>query len=82
MKNADKTSRVLRGIHHYLIYFALVAFVVTCCMLLFLNTLSQNLGIAFTAENLQAAAKLTFANVVLLSLLFTVIDFVLSLIHI
>ncbi|MDD6643177.1 MAG: HAMP domain-containing sensor histidine kinase [Firmicutes bacterium] len=76
MKNADKTSRVLRGIHHYLIYFALVAFVVTCCMLLFLNTLSQNLGIAFTEENLQAAAKVTFANVVLLSLLFTVIDFV------
>lgn len=76
MKNADKTNRVLRGIHNYMIYFALVAFVVTCCMLLFLNTLSQNLGIDFTEENLEAAAKLTFANVVLLSLLFTVIDFV------
>ncbi|MGN1307079.1 MAG: ATP-binding protein [Faecousia sp.] len=76
MKNGDKTNRVLRGIHHYIIYFALVAFVVTCCMLLFLNTLSRDLGISFTEENLEAAAKLTFANVILLSLLFTVIDFV------
>ncbi len=33
MKSGDKTSRVLRGIQNYMIYFAPVAFVVTCCSL-------------------------------------------------
>lgn len=47
---------------------------VTCCMMLFLSILSNTLDIKFTEENLNVAAKLTFGNVVLLSLLFVVMD--------
>lgn len=42
--------------------------------MLFVSALSQSLGVTLNAENLNAAAKLTFGNVVLLSLLFSVID--------
>ncbi|MBQ8689373.1 MAG: HAMP domain-containing histidine kinase [Clostridia bacterium] len=65
---------IFRAIGHYFTFFLLVAFVVTCCMTLFVTTLSNNMGIALTSENLNAAAKITFWNVILISLLFTVID--------
>ncbi|MBQ8497661.1 MAG: HAMP domain-containing histidine kinase [Clostridia bacterium] len=42
--------------------------------MLFVSVLSESLEIELTNENLQTAAKLTFVNVVLLSVLFTVID--------
>ena len=65
---------VWRSLGHYLIFFALVAFVITCCMTLFVTVLSATLNIELTGENLGTAAKLTFANVLLLSALFTFID--------
>lgn len=58
----------------FLIIFALVAFVVTCCFLLFLSVLQREYGMTFDEEHLQLAAKATFANVLLLSLAFTAID--------
>ena len=67
-------KRVLRGISRYLVFFLLVAFLVTCCVSLFTSTLVESLGVTLTGENLTAAAKLTFVNVIVLSLLFTVID--------
>lgn len=66
--------RFLRGLSHYLLFFMLAAFVVTCCISLFTTALVQSLGVELTAETLNVAAKLTFANVMLLSLLFTLID--------
>ena len=69
-------KRVLQAVSHYSVFFLLVAFVVTCCMCLFLSTLSWSMGITFTAENIAAAAKLTFGNVVLLTLLFTIFDLI------
>lgn len=65
---------VLRAVYHYIIFFLLVAFVVTCCMSLFLNTMAANGNIVFSDENITAAAKITFVNVVLLTLLFSVVD--------
>lgn len=70
----NRLRSVLAAFHRYFIFFLLVAFVITCCMLLFLSVLSASLSLHFTEENLQAAAKLTFGNVVLLSLLLTVLD--------
>lgn len=67
--------KILKGIYHYLLFFMLIAFVVTCTMVLFVTVLSQSLHIEFTDENLNMAAKLTFCNVILLSILFTLIDF-------
>lgn len=67
-------QRLLSQLSHYLIFFLLVAFLVTCTMTLFVSTLSKDLHITLTGENLNRAAKLTFLNVILLSVLFTVID--------
>ena len=69
-------QRVLRAVNHYIVFFLLVAFAVTCCMMLFLNTLSATMGLVLNAENIGTAAKLTFGNVVLLTLLFTVFDLI------
>ena len=74
MKRQNGYPDLLQGVYHYLLFFVMVAFLVTCCMLLFVSTLSSTLGIMLTEEDLAAAAKLTFGNVVLLSLVFTVID--------
>ena len=68
--------RILRGISNYLVFFLLVAFAVTCCMLLFVSTLADSMGLVFTSENITQAAKLTFGNVVLITLLFAMIDLI------
>ncbi|MBP3656080.1 MAG: HAMP domain-containing histidine kinase [Clostridia bacterium] len=52
----------------------MTAFLVTCCIMLFTRTLIESLGVALTGENLNTAAKLTFINVLLLSLLITLFD--------
>ena len=68
--------RVLRAVSNYAVFFLLVAFAVTCCMLLFVTTLAKSMGLVFTPENVSAAAKLTFGNVVLLTLIFSTIDYI------
>lgn len=74
MKAQSRIRSVLKWLNHYFVFFLLVAFVITCCTMLFVTLLSYNLGIILTDENIGAAAKLTFLNVALLSLIFTVID--------
>ncbi|MBO5324143.1 MAG: HAMP domain-containing histidine kinase [Oscillospiraceae bacterium] len=67
---------ILRTVNNYVVFFLVVAFAVTCCMLLFVNTLADTMGLILTEENIAAAAKLTFGNVVLITLLFGTIDYV------
>ena len=67
-------KRFWRGLNHYLVFFLMVAFLVTCCILLFTQTLMDSLGIVLTGETLAMAARLTFGNVILLSVLFTLFD--------
>ena len=67
---------VLKAVNNYVVFFLTVAFAVSCCMLLFVNTLADSMGLVFTAENIGAAAKVTFLNVLLLTLLFGTIDYV------
>lgn len=74
MKTTDPFCRALRAINHFLVFFLLIAFVITCCMMLFIYTMSKTMDIALTADNIGAAAKITFANVLLLSLIVTIID--------
>ena len=74
MLEKKSVRMVLKWINNYVTFFLMVAFVITCCMMLFVKTLSSSLGITLTGENLNSAAKLTFGNVVLLSLIFSVID--------
>ena len=69
-----KAKKWLFSLWRYLIFFLLMAFVVSCCMVLFLNEVTRVTGLELTKEHIEQAAKLTFLNVVLLSLLCTVID--------
>lgn len=70
----DKIHSILKWLNNYVIFFFLVGFVTTCCMMLFMRTLMGTLDIQLTGENINSAAKLTFLNVLLLSLLFSGID--------
>ena len=67
---------MLKAINNYVVFFLTVAFAVSCCMLLFVNTLSDSMGLVFNKENIGTAAKVTFVNVLLLTLLFGTIDYV------
>lgn len=74
MKKEDLGHKIFRAIYHYVLFFLLVAFLVTCSMMLFVSVLADTLQLNLTSENISVAAKLTFGNVILLSVLFTVID--------
>ena len=67
---------ILRTVNNYVVFFLVVAFAVTCCMLLFVRTLANTMGLTFTEQNVAAAAKITFGNVLLLTLIFGTIDYV------
>lgn len=74
MRKETKIGLLFKIIHHYITFFLLSAFLITSCMMLFVSMMSRSLEIVFTDEHLANAAKLTFINVVLLSLLFTILD--------
>ena len=67
-------KKILRGIYNYFIFFLLAAFLVTCTTSLFVTVLADSLDIVLTDENVRLAAKMTFVNVLILSILFTLID--------
>lgn len=58
----------------FLVFFLLVAFVVTCCFFLFMDVMMEEMDLQLTNEHLQMAAKLTFLNVLLLSSVFSAAD--------
>lgn len=75
MMNRGRNWRpVLKAVSHYAVFFLLAAFFITCCMSLFVTVLARTMDLTFTDDNIQLAAKLTFANVVFLSAVFTLID--------
>ena len=76
MKKESAWNAVLRILYHYVLFFLLVAFLVSCTMSLFVSTLSGDLGLTLTEEDLARAAKLTFFDVLLLSVLITAVDIV------
>lgn len=69
------SKRILRALNNYLVFFLIVAFVVTCCTVLFVKTLANTMGSDFTEANIGDAAKLTFANVLLISFVSASIDY-------
>ena len=67
---------VLRAFSSFLLFFLTVGFVVSCCMMLFLNVLADTMGLEFTPVNIAAAAKITFINVLLITVIFKLIDYI------
>lgn len=74
MNKSEKFQKILFSVNHYVVFFLLMAFFITCCMMLFIETMISSMGITLTEDNIALAAKLTFANVVILSLICTVLD--------
>ena len=66
----------LREFSSFLLFFLTVGFVVSCCMMLFLNVLSKEMGLVYTPDNIAEAAKITFLNVVIITVLFKTADFI------
>ena len=65
-----------RALQNYVTFFLLVAFIVSCCMMLFVSTLADSMGLVFTKDNMTEAAKLTFGNVLLISFGAATIDYI------
>lgn len=76
MKRALKIRRVLQSLHSFLLFFLMCSFIITCCMVLFLSIMAKTMHINLSAEALSFAAKCTFGNVVFLSFLLSVFDFI------
>ena len=68
--------RMLRDFSDFLWFFLTVGFVVSCCMMLFLDVLSKEMGLVYTPENIAQAAKITFVNVIILTILFKTADYI------
>ena len=66
----------LREFSSFLLFFLSVGFVVSCCMMLFLDVLSKEMGLTYTSDNIAEAAKITFLNVVIITVLFKTADFI------
>ena len=73
---AVRNHPFFRALQYYITFFLLVSFIVTCCMALFVSTLANTMGITFTEDNIADAAKLTFGNVLLISMISATIDYI------
>ncbi len=74
MREHKPIIKILLSIYHYFCFFLFMAFVITCSTMLFVSTMTKTMEITLTEENINTAAILTFWNVVLLSLICTIID--------
>ena len=74
--NKHRKGPFFRALQNYVTFFLLVAFIVSCCMMLFVSILADSMGLVLNKENLAAAAKLTFGNVLLISFGAATIDYV------
>ena len=61
-------KKFIFNLGRFLIFFALIAFVVSCNLILFLH------WVDLTAEEMNAAVPITFLNVMILTFLFSIID--------
>lgn len=69
-----RVSRSLFSLRIYLLFFLTISAIVSCCLLLFLGTLQETLGITLEERHVQLAAKFTFGNIIFLSLLCALFD--------
>ena len=68
--------QILKAANNYVVFFLTVAFAVSCCMMLFVSTLANTMGLELTADNVGSAAKQTFGNVLLITFVFGTVDYI------
>ena len=76
MKNGNTTKKILRTLSNFFIFFLLAAFVTTCCVMLFVSALQKSIDREFTQSEITLSAKITMANVVLISIAMATIDYI------
>ncbi|MBO7252911.1 MAG: HAMP domain-containing histidine kinase [Oscillospiraceae bacterium] len=64
-----------RALQNFVTFFLLVAFIVSCSMMLFVSVMRDSMGLVLTKENVEVAAKLTFFNVLLIAFVSASIDY-------
>ena len=69
-------KNVLGSISSFLLFFLTVGFIVSCSMMLFVNILADTMELTLTQENVATAAKVTFWNVILITFLFKLADYI------
>ena len=57
-----------RALQNFVTFFLLVAFIVTCSMMLFVSVMQDSMGLVLTKENIEVAAQLNFINVLLIAI--------------
>ena len=66
---------LFRALQNFVTFFLLVAFIVSCSMMLFVSVMRDSMGLVLTKENVEVAAKLTFINVLLIAFVSASIDY-------
>ena len=67
---------ILGSISSFFLFFLTVGFIVSCTTMLFVNILADTVGFTLAPENVNVAAKITFWNVVLITFLFKMADYI------
>ena len=67
---------VLGSLSSFLLFFLTVGFIVSCCMMLFVSILADTMDLTITPDNVGTAAKVTFWNVILITFLFKLADYI------
>ena len=75
MKQKSGMKNLINTITNFFIFFLLAAFVTTCCIMLFVSTLQESIGRDFTQAEITLAAKITMANVILISIGMATVDY-------
>lgn len=75
MKKDTRFKNIIETLSNFFIFFLLAAFVTTCCIMLFISVLQGSIGREFTQSEITLAAKITMLNVILLSIVMAIIDY-------
>lgn len=67
---------ILGAVSSFLLFFLTVGFIVSCCMMLFISVFADTMDLTLTSDNVATAAKVTFLNVILITLLFKLADYI------
>ena len=67
---------VLGSVSSFLLFFLTVGFIVSCCMMLFVSIMADTMELTLTTDNVGTAAKVTFWNVILITILFKLADYI------
>ena len=76
MKKEKTIKKIISSISSFFIFFLLIAIMITCCLMLFTETLQNSIGREFTQAEITAAAKVTMVNVVIISVITATIDYI------